>query len=172
MKKLLVITVLLLFGGFTFSQDRFTVPDITPAQKHNYTIFQFWVMHAAGINFAKAQGTSPYDYGKHIGNLFAPSWNKETGFDGFVNGLIYNWETFKSDEDGPMKIKENDDGSVTIEYPIKAWKKFLPEGNSYASFHESMESIRGIIETIADYLGCTIAQEISQESILFTIDEK
>lgn len=172
MRKLVVISALLLFAGFAFSQGKFTVPDITPAQKHLQTNFQFWVMHAAGINYAKAQGTSPYEYGKHIGNLFAPSWNKEAGFDGFVNGIIYNWETFKSDDDGPMKIKENDDGSVTIEYPIKAWKKFLPEDNAYASFQESMESIRGIGETIADYLGCTIAQEISQESILFTIDRK
>jgi len=172
MKKLIITVAFILFAGVVFGQEKFTVPDITPAQKHNRTNFQFWFMHAAGINFAKTQDTSPYEYGKYIGNLAAPSWDKEAGFDGFVSGLIYNWETFKSDEDGPMIIKENDDGSVTIEYPIKAWKKFLPEGNSYASFQESMESLRGIGETIAEYLGCAIAQEISQESIFFTINRK
>jgi hypothetical protein len=172
MRKLLVITALILFAGIAFGQEKFTVPDISPSEKHNRTNYQFWVMHAAGINFAKEQGISPYDYGKHIGNLFAPSWNKEAGFEGFVNGLIYNWENFKSDEDGPMTIKENENGSVTIVYPIKAWKKYLPDGNSLASFQESMESLRGIGEPIADYLGCTIILEIGQESILFTIDKK
>jgi len=172
MRKLLVITALLLLAGIAFGQEKFTVPDITPTQKHNQTNYQFWIMHAVGINFAKAQDISPYEYGKYIGSLFAPSWNKEAGFDGFVSGLIYNWETFKSDEDGPMVIVENDDGSVTVKYPINSWKKYLPDGNLYASFQESMESLRGIGETIAEYLGCTIAQEIDQESIYFTINKK
>ncbi len=172
MRKLLIITALVLFAGVAFGQEKFSVPDISPAQKHNLTNYQFMIMHAAGINFAKTQDISPYEYGKYLGSLFAPSWGKETGFDGFANGLIYNWETFKTDEDGPMVIVENDDGSVTVKYPVIAWKKYLPDGNLYASFEESMESIKGLGETIADYLGCTISQKIDQESIYFTINKK
>ena len=172
MKKILSIAICLTLIGGAFGQGKYTVPDITPEQKHNFTIYHFLITLGAGVSFAKTQGVTPYEYGKHIGNSFAQSWNKEIGFEGFVNHMIYNWEALKSDEDGQITIKESDDGSVTIAYPIKAWKKYLPDGNPFASFQESMESLRGVGETIADYLGCTFAKEIGQESIYFTINKK
>ena len=173
MKKLIIIAAaFILFAGVAFGQEKFTVPDISPAQKHNRTNSQFWIMHAAGINFAKAQDISPYDYGKHIGNLFAPSWNKEAGFEGFVNGVIYNWETFKSDEDGPILLKVKEDGSVSILVPIEAYRKYFPGENAYATFEETMECWQGIVEQIADYIGSVATMKITEESVVTVISKK
>lgn len=172
MKKLLSIAICLVFIGSAFGQEKFLVPERTPEQKHNRTMSQFWSVFAAGINFAKSQDISPYDYGKYIGNLFAPGWNKENGFDGFVNGMIFNWENFKTDADGPMVIKEKDDGSVIIILPVTAFEKYLPEGNAYASFIDAMDCMQGMLEPIADYLGCAVNQEVTEESIIHTFKKK
>ncbi|MCK4465950.1 MAG: hypothetical protein KAU83_09575 [Bacteroidales bacterium] len=172
MKKLLSIAICLVFIGNAFGQEKFTVPERTHEQKHKRTMYQFWSVFAAGINFAKSQDISPYEYGKYIGSLFAPSWNKENGFDGLVNGTIYNWENFKSDEDGQMVIKEKDDGSVIIDFPAAAWKKYLPEDNPYASFQEVLDCMQGILEPIADYMESTINLIVKDEWIIFTIKKK
>lgn len=172
MKKLLSISICLVLIGSAFGQEKFTIPELTFEQKHNRTMFQFWAVYAAGINFAKSQDISPYEYGKYIGSLFAPSWNKENGFDGLVNGTIYNWENFKTDADGQMVIKEKDDGSVIINFPAAAWKKYLPEGNPYASFLETQDCMQGIFEPIADHMGCTVIIKVAEESIIYTISKK
>ena len=172
MKKILSIAICLVFIGSAFGQEKFIVPELTSDQKHERTLFQFWSVYEAGINFAKSQDVTPYEYGKYIGNLFAPSWNKENGFDGFVNGTIYNWENFKTDADGQMVINEKDDGSVIIKFPAAAWKKYFPEENSYASFQDALDCLKGIMEPIADYMGCTIIQEVTEESIIYTINRK
>ena len=172
MKKLLSIAICLVFIGSAFGQEKFTVPERTSEQKHNRTLYQYWSIYAAGINFAKSQDVSPYEYGKLIGNLFAPGWNKENGFDGFVTGMVFNLENSKTDAEGQMVINELDDGSVIIKYPARAWKKYFPEGNPFASFQDVMDCLRGIMEPIADYMGCAVIQEVTVESIIITINKK
>lgn len=172
MKKLVSISIGLVFILNAFGQDKFNVPERTPEQKHQRTLSQFWTFYAAGINFAKSQNISPYEYGTYVGKLFALSWNKENGFEGFVNGMIFNWENFRTDADGEIIIKEKDDGTVIVKYPLAAWKKFLPEGNPYASFQESLECLKGVIEPIAEYMGCSCTQEVVEELIIYTITKK
>ena len=172
MKKLLSIAICLIFIGSAFGQEKFTIPERTYEQKHNRTMYQFWSFYAAGINFAKSQDVSSYEFGKYIGNLYASSWNNENGFDGFVNGMIYNWENFKTDADEQMVIKEKDDGSVIIKYPAATWKKYFPEEDSYASFQDALDCMQGILEPIAEYMGSTITHEVVEESIIYTFNAK
>jgi len=172
MKKLLSIAICLVFIGSAFGQEKFTVPERTPEQKHKRAMYQSWSIYAAGINFAKSQNISPYEYGKFVGNLFAQSWNKENGFDGFVNGMIYNWENFRIDSDGQLVVKAKDDGSVIIKYPAVMLQKYFPEGNPYASFQDALDCMQGVLESIAEYMGCTIIQEANEESIINTFSRK
>lgn len=172
MKKLLSIAICLAFIGSAFGQEKFTVPERTPEQKYESTLFQYWGVYAAGINFAKSHDVSPYEYGKYIGGIFAPSWNKENGFDGLVNGLIYVLVDFNTNADGQMVIIEKDDGSVSIKYPAVAWKKYFSEDNAFGSFQDVMGCMQGIIEPIADYMGCVVIQEVTEESIIYTINKK
>lgn len=172
MKKLLSIAICLVFVISVFGQEKFAVPERTAEQKHKRTMYQSWSIYAAGINYAKSQDVPAYEYGKYIGNLFAQSWNKENGFDGYVKGMIYNLENFRIDSDGQIIVEEKDDGSVIIKWPAISFKKYFPEGNPYASFQEAMDCMRGINEPIADYLGCTIIFEIFEDSIIYTIKKK
>lgn len=172
MKKLLCLLLPLLFIGSLNAQDRFIVPERTPDQKHQRTLYQSWSVYAAGINFAKSQNVSAYDYGKYVGSLFAQSWNKESGLDGFVRGMIFNYENWRIEADGKIVIIENDDGSVVIKYPAIMLKKYFPEGNPYASFQEALDCFRGILENIGDYMGCTATQEIVGETIVNSIKLK
>jgi len=172
MKKLLSIAICMVCIGSTFGQEKFTVPERTSEQKHKRTMYQSWSIYAAGINFAKSQDISPYEYGKFVGNLFAQSWNKENGFDGFVKGMIFNWENFRTESDGQLVVKEKDDGSVIIIYPAIMLQRYFPEGNPYASFHEALDCMKGMLEPIADHMGCTIIQEANEESIINTLTKK
>ena len=82
MKKLLSIAICLVFIGNAFGQEKFTVPEQTSEQKYEEVMSEFWWILSAGINFAKTQDVSAYEYGEYIGNIFVPSWNQENGFDG------------------------------------------------------------------------------------------
>lgn len=172
MKKLLSISICLLFIGSVFAQEKFVVPERTPEQKHRRATLMFWSWYGAGINFAKSQGVSAYDYGKYVGTLYAIGWNKENGLDGFVNGMIFNWKNMKFDADGEIVVKENDDGSVVVTYPAIIIKSYFPEENPYASYKESIDCFRGTMEEIGDYLGCTFSQEVTDDFIVNTFRKK
>lgn len=172
MKKLLSITICLLFIGSVFAQEKFVVPERTPEQKHRRTTYMLWSWYSAGINFANSQGVSAYDYGKYVGTLFAKGWNKENGFDGFVNGMIFNYENMRFATTDEITIKENDDGSVVVTYPAVMIKSYFPEGNPYASYQEGIDCFRGVLENIGDYLGCTVSQEVTEDLIVITFRKK
>jgi len=169
MKKLIITAALILFAGVAFGQGKFTVPELSFEQKHNRTNSQIPVFLAAGINFAKSQDVTPYEYGKELGKLFAPTWDKEAGFDGFVNGMIYISESSRTNDDGPIMIKENDNGSVTIISPPGVMSKY---GDTYATSEERYQCMNGILEQIADYMGCTFTREYTDQSFKTTIKKK
>lgn len=172
MKKLLSLLFCIVLMGTVIGQEKYTVPEISVETKLNRTYYQTWAMLAVGVDFAKSQGVTPYEYGKYIGKVFAPSWNKEAGFEGFVKGMIYNWESFKVDEDGPLVVKEKEDGSVLLILPIQAWKKYFPEGNPYATFEEVLTCMRAMVEEIADYLSSEVKPELTEESIIYELSKK
>lgn len=172
MKKLLGICICLLFVGSLFAQEKFVVPERTPQQKYVRTTYMMWSWYAAGINFAKSQGVSAYDFGKYVGSEFAQTWDIEKGFDGFVSGMIYNWENMRFDSAPDIIIKENDDGSVVITSPAVIIKSYFPEGNPFASYKEAMDCMRGMMEEIGDYLGCAFSQEVTEDFIVNTFRKK
>ena len=172
MKKLLGICICLLLAGSLFAQEKFVVPERSPQQKHVRTTYMMWSWYSAGINFAKAQGVSAYDFGKYVGSVFAQTWNKEKGFDGFVSGMIYNWENMRFDSSPEIIVNEIDDGYVVVKTSAAIVKSYFPEGNPYASFEEGMDCMRGMLEQIGDYLGCTFSQEVTDEYIVNSFRKK
>jgi hypothetical protein len=169
MRKVFISAAFILLAGGAFGQGKFTVPELSFEQKHERANSQIPVFLAAGINFAKTQDVTPYEYGKEIGKLFAQTWDKEAGFDGFVNGMIYISESSRTADDGPIEIIENDDGSVTIISNPGLMSKY---GDTMATFEERFECIAGITEQIADYMGCKITREDTKQSSKITIKKK
>ena len=155
-----------------YAQEKFTIPELTLEQKHNRSLFQLYSMMKVGIKFANSQGVAPYEYGKYCGSQFAKSWNQENGYEGFIRGMIYNWESFRSVQDDPLVPEEMDDGSVEIKLPLDMMKRYYREDDLYASFEEGLEAFRGMIEPIADRMGSVCKLEVIEEFIVYTISKK
>jgi hypothetical protein len=169
MKSLISILLGLFFIGNAIGQDKFTVPELSLEQKHNRVNSQIPAFLSAGISFAKTKDVTPYEYGKYVGKLFASTWDKDAGFDGFVNGMIFISESGRSNEDRLIEIKENGDGSVTIIRPPGPMSKY---GNAFATIEERNECMTGVLEQIAKYMGCTISREDTELTSIITIKKK
>ncbi len=116
MKKYLTIIICLALACDLLAQEKYSVPVFTGDQKHEGMLRQFWYLAAAGCNFAKTHGVTPYEYGKYVGNLFAPTWGAANDFEGYVRGMIYNFEFMRLNSMAALVVKENEDGSVSIRY--------------------------------------------------------
>jgi hypothetical protein len=172
MKRTLSLFVCLLLGYSLLAQEKFPIPPLGSEEKHIRAVSQAWVMAAAGMNYAKTKGTSPYEYGKYLGNLFAPSWGQGDNFDTYVRGSIFNLESFRDNTDTPLQIKENPDGSVSIVTADRMFHKYFPEGSPFASYSEFLEFIKGLNEPIANYMGGTMTMENRDGLLVFTYRKK
>jgi hypothetical protein len=172
MKKYLTLIICILLVNNLLGQEKYPIPVRTADQKHARTLSQFWVVGAGGINFAKTHGVTPYEYGKYLGNLFAPSWGAGNDFNAFVKGTIYNLENFRHISDAPLVVKENQDGSVSIALNEKIMHKYFPEGNPYTSFDEVFEFMKGVNEPIADHMGAIVKAEVKDSLVIYTLKKK
>ena len=158
--------------GLTFAQNKYSTPVRTAPENHYLALQQLWAVHSAGIHFAKTHGTTPYEYGKYVGNLFAPSWDEARGYDGYVKGVIFNLETFRVPADGEMEIIENCDRLVSIKFPAVAFKKFFPEGRYFITFDEFCQAMNGMFEPLAGKMGATTNVKNTGEWLIFEIRKK
>jgi hypothetical protein len=172
MKKSLSLLICILFAGVLIAQEKYPIPALSSDQKHERAVSQAWVLLASGMNFAKMHGISPFEYGKYLGNLFAPSWGDGNDFDQFVRGSIFNYESFRHVTDAPLQVKENPDGSVTVLTSEQMWHKYFPDGNPFASYNEFLEMIRGLNEPIANHMGATVTMESKDNQLIFTYRKK
>ena len=141
-------------------------------QKLRRIVYQYWALTAAGINFAKTHGVTPYDYGKFMGSLFAPSWGAGNNFEAYIKGMIGNFESMRLISDPKIVIKEDTDGSVKISSSDKIFHRYFPEGKGYATYTEFREYFRGMSEPIADHMGATMLIETQDTMMVFTIRKK
>ena len=63
MKKSLSLLFCLVLMGTVIGQEKYSVPEIPVKKKLNRTYSQTWGILAVGVDFAKSQGVTPYDYG-------------------------------------------------------------------------------------------------------------
>lgn len=172
MKRYLTIVICLVLTASLHAQEKYPVPVRTGDQKHGRTLFQFYSCIAAGISFAKTHGVTPYEYGKYIGNLFAPSWGPGNDYEAFVKGSVFNIENFRHISDAALIVEENSDGSVSIISNDKMWHKYFPEGKGYASYDEFKECMKGIWEPLANHMGALLSQETKDSLLIYTFRKK
>ena len=125
----------------------------------------------AGISYVKSQGKPVTDFGKYLGELFAPSWEeaKGRGAWGFVEGICKNWQIFRG-----FNIQLQYASKTTIEAKIKGigessletWTEAGVMKEDYFHFYEQL------MVTITDYLGLEYKQEVEEDWICFTVTEK
>jgi hypothetical protein len=172
MKKYLLLAICFFVTAAGFSQDKYKVIVPSAEEKHSNALFQLYAFMGAGINFAKAQGVSPYEYGKYLGKLFAPTWNPANDFNAMVQGAMYHSELTRRASDPAMQVKENSDGSVTIVSDEKLWRRYFNDNNKMATMDEFLEFIKGVYEPIADRMGATARVELKNGSMVVTLTKK
>lgn len=72
-----------------------------------------WQWNSAYINlvsYAKSLGKSAEDACSFAGEMAKLSWNKEGGFDNFVNNMSYIWVTFNPE--GTAEILEQSEDKI------------------------------------------------------------
>ena len=171
-KTVLSVVTCILLSGLILAQDKYSVPVRTGDQKHARTLFQLYWSQAAAISFAKEHGISPFEYGRYIGNLAAPTWGPGNDYEALVKGIIYNVENFRHVSDAALDIKENEDGSVIIIANDKMMHKYFPEGEGPASYEEYKECMKGTFDPIANHMGAAVSIDTKDTLMIITIKKK
>ncbi|WP_340114051.1 hypothetical protein [Maribellus mangrovi] len=158
MKKLFLSLLMTAILGTSFGQV-FQVPERTVEQKFNRNLYMVYVMAAVGINQAKESGMTVEEYGEKIGDLFKLSWNKEQGFTGLVNGILFNLESSRLAQDPPIEIVEQNENKMVFDWK-PSYKELFSDGPLYDISYEEFSLWWNIVDIqIAEYLGATYKQE-------------
>ena len=174
MKHLALILFVFLLIKPIFGQENFIVPSMTDTAKHQRVVFGMNYMLISAANYAKQQGQSLEDYAKSFGDLGKTTWNKVAGFDGFVKGTLYNWESWRYSSSPNAKIITQSEGFIKFKIPLE-FNKLFEDGNIHdISFINLMEYYAILHKTIAEYLGASYEQELIEDGnwIEITIKEK
>jgi hypothetical protein len=173
MKRIILSLISISVAACLFGQQKYVVPVRTVEEKHQNLVFQFWLAgFGGGINFAKAHGATPYEYGAYLGKKFAPGWGDQGNFDNLVNGWLRNLEDSRVASDPPIVVNENQDGSVSITASERMFRQYFPEGNEIASFTDCLDCMRGIFTEIGGYLGANVNIENRDGLMVFTYLKK
>ncbi len=112
MKKLFLLTVVLSFVCATHAQTVFSVPTPTMEEKYNGTRSLLNNCILSLITVAKSEGMTAEELGKKSGEVFVPVWDEDTGFEGYVNFLLFAWTRYSED----VQIIEQSDEKVVVTF--------------------------------------------------------
>jgi hypothetical protein len=170
MKKLILITVTILFVTSIIAQDKFVVPEISDAQKHSRMVGQTNAFILNFINYAKSQGDSVEDLAKFTGDQFKTSWNKENGWEEFAKGCLNNW-TIMTPDNKLVILKQSE---TMLKFQSKTpfvWLK--NNGPQYNVSHdEYMTFLKINHKIIGEYLGADISFTDASDGLILTIKKK
>lgn len=169
MKKLLFIPFLLFAAVSVTAQETFKVPEISDAAKCAHMVGQANALIVNSINYAKSQGKTVEDIALFTGEQFKTSWNKEAGYNGFVNGMLFISTCFFPKAE--IGILDQTEKSIT--YKVVCDLEFLrmfPLLN--ISFDEYLVFWKGVITIVGEYLGAEYMQEFKDSIIYVTIKKK
>lgn len=170
MKKLIIILCVSLFATLTFAQGKFTVPTPTDSVKYQTAAWQWNGAYIILVSYAKSLGKSVEDAGSSVGEMVKVTWNKEVGFDGFVNSMLHNWVTFTPG--GTVEImNQSEDKIVCL---VKGFYPPIKEALTLynVTYQEYLKFIELYVSKLAEYMGSTYTQKDTEEGLIVTIIKK
>jgi hypothetical protein len=170
MKKIIAFLCVSLFAAGTFAQDKFTVPTPTDFQKYQTAAWQWNGAYITLISYAKSLGKSVEDTGSSIGEIIKVTWNKENGFDGFANGMLYVYVTFAPN--GTVEITEQKENK--IQFIVKNFYPPLKQSLEVfkVTYEEYLKFFDFTISKLAEYMGSTYTQKDTDGNLIVTIEKK
>ncbi|MBS2210486.1 hypothetical protein KEM09_03690 [Carboxylicivirga mesophila] len=150
----------ILFTGFALlivlgitAQEPFKVHKPFIEQKLGNMIGQWEYMAIVSISYAKAEGKTANEFGHYVGEQFKTSWDKEKGFKGLVNGMLWNLSCFSLEPEMEIVSQTAD----KVEMKCKKFAPYLEKNQPVfdVSYQEFMDFMDALMAPIAEYLGCS-----------------
>ena len=168
------ILVIFILSGSILAQEieqKTQFPYLTLKQKWQRAKNNLDLFMIAGISYVKSQGKPVADFGKYLGELFAPNWEeaKGKGVWGFVEGIYRNWQVLRGFN---LRLQYVSKTSIEAkiqgigEASLKTWTESGVTKEDYFRFYGQL------MVTITDYLGLEYKQEVEEDWIYFTVTEK
>ena len=170
MKRLLTVTLISLFTIAGIAQGKFTVPSPDALQKYQMASMELNGSYLIQISYAKSLGKSVEDVAIYVGDQYISTWNKQGGFDRFVQKILYMMVTLVPY--GSVEITDQTDNKIV--YKVSGLFSDLREGGSIlnVTFEEYVKFWEIAISTMADSMGAKYSQEDSDEGLIVTITRK
>lgn len=165
MKKLIFLSITILFVWASSAQTNFTVPERDADKYYPRASSIMHYTQIVALSYAKSMGQSAEEFGNYCGNLYKLTWDRNAGFNGFVKWTMYNLDVFS---DGVEIVSQSEKQVV-----LRA-KNFYPQlknnGVMYdISYDDYIQFIQASHYRIAEFMGCTIEFEISNDALEVTI---
>lgn len=159
-KNLRYAALLFLFSaGLLGAQEQITVTKMTDLQKHQRCISMMNYMMIIGADYAKAEGNSIEDFAKYLGNQVKSTWDVQSGFNGFIQGTLYNWESWRSATSPAIEILKQTDDFFQFKAPLEV-RKFMGDKLHNITFEELMKVYSIVFATISDHLNVKYQQKL------------
>jgi hypothetical protein len=167
MKKLFTVTLISLFAIAGTAQDKFTVPFPDDFQKYQMASVELNGSYLIQISYAKSLGKSVEDVAVYVGDQYIATWNKQGGFDRFVQKILYMMVTMVPY--GSVEITDQTDNKII--YKVSGLYSDLREGGSIldVTYEEYIKFWEVAISRMADSMGAKYSQEDSDEGLIVTI---
>ena len=170
MKKILFTGLALLIAIGITAQEPFKVHKPFIEQKLGNMIGQWDYMAIVGISYAKAEGKTAREFGHFVGEQFKTSWKKEKGFNGFVNGLLWNLSCFSMEPEMQIISQSADKVELKCRKMAAYLEKNQPVFN--VTYQEYMDFMDALMAPIAEYLGCTHELRTDEQWLYITCGRK
>jgi len=165
MKKLLLLSVTFIFSGAILAQTLFTVPEFSDTKKNQHLQFLTKYDVTIGIDFAKSAGKTVEEYASFAGDIHKLTWNRETNFEAFVNGIIFNLTVLAE------KVEILNQSAEKVSIKVINFYDGLKNNGTFnnVSYKEYIKYWNVVLSQIADYLNYSGKIEIVEGDILVTL---
>ena len=170
MKKFFVITSALMLTVAINGQDKFSVPVLTDLQKYQSAAWQWHGAYIGWLAYGKSLGKSVDETGKAVGDILKKSWNKDIGFEGFANAMLFICVTFVPD--GQVEITQQSDNAIVL--VVRNFNPPVKEALAAYSvtFEEYMKLWDVVIAILAENVCLEYTQKLTDNGFEISIRQK
>ncbi|NOR12304.1 MAG: hypothetical protein GQ545_03530 [Candidatus Aminicenantes bacterium] len=175
--KTIMGTILAVFilSAFIIAQEqteqKIELPERTPEWKLGRSVRHMDLFICTGIAYAKSLGKTAEDYGKFVGEKFAPSWEgaKGQGVAPLIRTWSGHWQLYKN---GKFEIVSESETSVTTKFN-RPYSAYFKDGDLYGvTVNEYETFLEKIGVAIANYLGLKYEQKVEGDNLIVTISKQ
>ena len=170
MKKLIAYLCFSLTTLMVNSQGVFAVPTPTDTQKYQLMSFKWNISALNQISFAKSIGKTAEDIGKFVGEQNRALWNKDAGFNGFVEGILNTFVALSPY--GTVEIIEQTNNKVVLKV-TQLYAELKEKGTIYnITYGEYLKFLETIVSRLSEFMGSISSFKDTDSGLLITLQKQ